>query len=374
MCVTIHYESGLQSVNPSTLAIHAHRRQQDSPLGSRYYLYVAKMKHPATKIVLLALGIALLGVLIWRVGFDDVLDNLRVVGWGAGWLLLVALAWGTLGALALWLLIDAERKIPFWKVWQIRVASEGVNTLTMFLNVAGEPIKVALLAPHIGADVATASVILDKTLYFAATLLFMVTGLAIGAFVLSSQPLVLGGSVAVVLLWCVALAWVVRQQSRRGLLAPLVRLCQRLGIDLSAERRAWLERVDTIASNFWSHHRRRAVAVFWVQFASRVVRAFDVLLACWLLGTTLSFFDSYFVASVSVLTNTVFAFIPGTLGVTEGSHGFVFYLLGLATALGLSVAILRRIRTIVYAGLSCLLFFAIDKPAAVNEALQGNAP
>ncbi|MBF0492987.1 MAG: hypothetical protein HQM15_09425 [Deltaproteobacteria bacterium] len=58
--------------------------------------------------------------------------------------------------------------------------------------------------------------------------------------------------------------------------------------------------------------------------------------------------DGLMVTAIAIM---IFAFIPGAVGVMEGTYAATFHLLSLDPATGTSVQIFRRIRTLLWAGI-----------------------
>ncbi len=63
-----------------------------------------------------------------------------------------------------------------------------------------------------------------------------------------------------------------------------------------------------------------------------------------LIGVTISIGAAYLTAAVGMLVSSTFFFIPGALGVAEGGQGYVLELLGAGAAVGVTIALVRRIR------------------------------
>jgi len=299
------------------------------------------------RALLLLLGLALLGGFVYSAGPDTIARNLGRIGWGFGWLVALSLLWRSLAATGMWLLLEPHEGVPWWKVMLIRTAGESLNALMPFGNVGGEPVKAVLLARELGGPRATGVVLVDKTIFFVGSLLFMTSGTVVGAFLLADHPEVLAGVVALLVPWVGLLSWVIWRQSKGDLLAKLGRLAATLRLPLGAKIEAKLARIDELTSAFWARRRARFLASLAVHTLARVLRAADVWLCVALLGESISWSAAYFTAAAGMLVSTTFFFIPGALGASEGGHAFVFELIGLGVAAGVTVGLVRRIRNYV---------------------------
>ena len=79
------------------------------------------------------------------------------------------------------------------------------------------------------------------------------------------------------------------------------------------------------------------------------------------MGFPIELLHCLFLASLTILINMAFVFIPGSIGVMEGGYGALFYLLKLDPAYGVSIQLIRRIRALFYVFIGFVII-AIYKP------------
>ncbi|MEW6774667.1 MAG: flippase-like domain-containing protein [Bdellovibrionota bacterium] len=326
----------------------------------------------AKRLFLLAAGMGLFALLLWRAGPHDVLERLRGLGWSFALLLLMALAWNTVAALAWRILFDTRHpSIGFLTLWHTRLCGEAVNTLTPLLNLGGEPVKVLLIRDRLQGDQGAAYVLLDKTIFFLASLLFMASGLAVAFFVFSGHALVIGISALMLSSWIAGLLWLIVQQRKGRTVTAILNLAEKVRLRVSPQFRSRMEEMDRQIAVFWRDHPGRFLAALAIHFLGRAIRTWDVVLAASLLGMKVGISSAYVIAASVMLINAAFSFIPGALGAYEGSHGYFFSLLGLGLDAGISLAIIRRIRTLLFAGLSYLLL--VFSPRSNGKAVAAVA-
>lgn len=328
----------------------------------------AKARTLRSKLVrglLLLLGIALLVGFLWAAGPAEVAANIQRVGWGFGYLILVALSWRACATTASWIIMPPEKRISWGTMFLIRSAGESVNMLSFFGNVAGEPIKAMLLKRYVGGAESTGLVLIDKTVFFVASMVFMATGTLLGVWVLGDTVSVVLTTIALLVPWVGALSWIVWRQAKGDFIIQLTRLLRLLRIRLSDKTLEKLSRIDGLLSVFWVQHKGRFLLAFLVHLMGRVLRAADVWVCVLLLGQSITWYAAYFAAAAGMLISASFVFIPGGLGAFEGGHAFVFEAIGLGFSAGVTVGVIRRIRNYLIAGVGYLLL--VFWPAAAES-------
>ena len=335
----------------------------------RLLLTVTVTRKTLTRAVLTLVGIAALGGFVWSAGPGAIVDNVRRIGWGFFALIAVSSVWRGFASTAMWLLFEKEHGLSWVKVMQIRWAGEALNSLMPFGNVGGEPVKAMLLGREIPGTEATGYVLLDKTIFFMGSVVFMTSGVLIGAVVLADHPAVLFGTVGLMVPWVAVLGWIVWRQAKGDFVVQVSRVLKLLRINLSEKTRAKLVRVDGTMQQFWKERRGRFLLSLSLHTIARLFRAVDVWLCVVLLGETISWSGAYFTAAVGMLVSATFFFIPGALGASEGGHAFVFDLIGLGVTAGVTVGLVRRIRnyTISAVGYAMFVAWPSKKDAAAEK-------
>jgi hypothetical protein len=99
----------------------------------------------------------------------------------------------------------------------------------------------------------------------------------------------------------------------------------------------------------------------------RLAGIFEVVLIMAVLKTPMNFIQALFVCTVVTVGNTVFFALPGQWGVMEGISIVVVKSMGYPGAAGLSLSVIRRIRSLFFAGLGLLLFTLGKKKSTEGE-------
>jgi uncharacterized protein (TIRG00374 family) len=318
---------------------------------------------------LLVGGLVLFGVLLYEVGPRVVLANLRVAGWGILFVVSQeALAYGC-NTLGWWYAFPASGPaVGFRRLMAVRVAGDAVNYITPTATLGGEFVRVRMLREHVSGTPVVASVAIAKLSQTVAQMGFIVAGLAI---VLRATPLPTplrqGVFASLVVMAAVAVPLFVAQ--RRGLSTPLVRGLTALGFSRSA--RAVAARFENLDHEIAAFHAAgtsnflRSMACFFVGWS---LGALEVSLGLFLLHIPLTVERVLAIEILSTTIDAILFFVPGKVGTQEGGKVLIFVMLGLDPGQGLSFALMRRIREMVWAGVG-LLILSQDPGGGVRQAM-----
>ena len=337
----------LDALADATAAPGAARREDVPPRDRRW---------------LALLGLVLLGVLVSRVGTEDLLARLRNLGWRAP---LLAWPFALIAAIDGWAWSftlprgDGPRPgLPL--LTMIRLAGESVNNLTPTAYLGGEPVKAMLLVDR-GIDAAggTVSVIVAKTALTVGQVLFVLLGIVAA---LERFGVLRSGTLPVALLCglgALFTAWLVRIQQR----APIARAVgfgRRLGLHgpRFARLAATAPRVDGELRSFYSVRGRDFAASTFLHFAGWLAGTLEMKVFADLVGLSLGWRDAFVIESLSQPLSAGAAIVPGALGIREAGGVAIFRVLGLDESAGLAIWILRRLREALYSALGLAFLVA----------------
>jgi uncharacterized protein (TIRG00374 family) len=330
--------------------------------------------------VFLALGLALLVVVLVRMDASEVWDHVVDAGWflvpafGAylGSLLASTLAWGRL--------FPPGHRARFRTLFSAFWAGHGMNMVAPG-GATGVVLKGTLLAREVDGEEVTASLVTYSYFDAVSMISFTVLGPLLCLFWFDVPTRVVAVLAATSGFFAVA-ALGLRVLLRRGLVAQAVRTFGRVPWlrPRNLERlQARAMRVDERVRAFRQAQPAdfRATVLYMV-----AVRMFQVLEAWFLLlplipdetaGELLLL--ALLTQAASQLINWVGAFIPGRVGVAEGGIALLFELLGIGSVVGLAFALLRRGRKILGAavGLTIGAVMQARPPRRVPEALEDAA-
>ena len=96
----------------------------------------------------------------------------------------------------------------------------------------------------------------------------------------------------------------------------------------------------------------------------------EVYVTLRMLGYLPNVAQAYIIESLTKVINFVFAFVPGTIGVYEGSTEVVLQTLGFAVATGLTLALVRKAGTVFWTSIGLLILTWRTLPNAWRRLLD----
>lgn len=321
------------------------------------------------RILLPGLGLLLLGFLVGKLGLGEILQNLSVMGWSFGLVLLLALGWHITNSIAWSFAFPADAFRPrLVSLFMSKLAGDAVNQLTPLANLGGEPLKAYLLRHQAPTSRGLASVVINKTGQVFTGLAFTAIGLSLVIFyweLPQSAPLpVKAGLVG--LFTAAALLLLALWRKQRHMFSSLLEFVRRFGIRLEVvERRvAKAVRIDENISSFYRHNKSRFALVLTFHACGWLLGACETWVILRSLGQGVDFEIAFLLTSLAVIINSLFFFMPSNIGVLEGGQVFLFMTLGLDPAVGLSLGIAKRMRKIFWISTGWLLLTHLSRGLA----------
>ncbi len=329
------------------------------------------------RIFLLIVGLLTLGLIVWHIGPGQIYAAAAQLGPAALLVMLIpslimyaidAYGWKvTLGFSA--------KDIPFWRIFAIRTAGEVVNMTTPTAYVGGEPLKAYLLKKHkVPMVEGLASVIIAKTAMTIAEVLFILLGIALGVWLLggndSSVQTVAAALLSVGLLAFGTAAFVFVQ--RQGVFTWLLEFLRKVGLKIAylEAREEQLQSLDRTILDFYHQKRPDFYASNVLFFLGWMAEALEVYVIIYYLGGPPMALSAISIGALSVFIKGGTFFIPGSLGAQDGGNVLLLKAFGYSDVTGITFALLRRFRELVWIGLGLLcLTFVGGRSVAIQEDL-----
>ena len=317
---------------------------------------VAERRRPPVvrTAISVAIGLGLLGFLIYHADVDAIHDHMGDIGWAAPLVLLpwlVILCFDAAG----WrctLSPAAAARIPFRSLVLVRMAGEAVNSVTPTAAVGGEPVKAHLLRGWgIPASDSLASIVIAKTALTVAQSFFVIIGVA--ALCARFERRQIGFAIVAVLLLGAAgfTALLVRMQRRAPVttvwrwarrVAPRSRLLARF------ERSA--QAIDERLADFYGLEREAFWRASTWHFLAWMFGVTEVALIMYLIGSPIPWRDALIIEALSQPIRAAAVVIPGGLGTQEWGGVELCRLLGIPEDQGATLWLLKRGRELVLDG------------------------
>lgn len=306
----------------------------------------------ALKSLYLLLGVGLLALVVAEIDVAEVADQVARIGFGFLVILAIYLVAFAIDSVTWQMTIPSIPLNGLWayRIWKLRMVGEAFNTVMPGGGMGGEPVKAVLLKKHYGVGFreGTASLILAKTINMMALVAFLVVGFV----------LMIGGTSLPMPYETVAAAGLVGL----GVAVALFFVIQRFGVTSLTGK--WLSRwrvtrrikdalhhihdMDQRLIGFYTKARGRFAVACALAFANWLLGVAEVYCALMLLGYPVSWADAWIVEAAAQLVRTGAFFIPAAIGAQEGTFLLVCGAITGSPTLGVSVAIIRRLREIIW--------------------------
>lgn len=319
-----------------------------------------KLKSPRSwvKGLLTAVGVLLFFYLVRRTGLKSLEANLSRFG---PWFLLICLfgpAYFYLQASAWWLIQKGFfRKVPFGLLYRIKVISSAFNMVLPSASLGGDAMRAFMIQKNVPLKEGIPSVLFDKTLEFIASTVFLIAGFLLGLLTLR-LPKTLTISVIISLGITATGTFFLILAQKTGVKKIVARVAS-----LIPGGPAWIEKreshLDTLDQNLrllYTRSNRKAILPFALHFLTRLLGTVEVLIILAVLKAPVNFIQAFFICTVVTVGNSIFFILPGQWGVMESVHILVLQSLGYPAAIGLSLSVIRRIRSLLFVGVGLILF------------------
>ncbi len=320
------------------------------------------------RYILLTLGLAVLGLLVWRIGPSNIYEAASQLGPVALVIILIpSVLMYAIEAYG-WKLVlgPSGSTVPFWRLLTIRTAGEVVNMTTPTAYLGGEPLKAYLLKKyHVPMAEGAASVVIAKTTVTIAEVCFILTGIALGFFILgtgsSAAQTITAALVSVGLLVCSIAGFVFIQH--RGLFASILSIVKKLGLRIRAleAQEEHLRSIDQTIRNFYDHHQKAFLASVCVCFLGWLAESLEVFAIIYCLGGSVSFLTAISIGALAAFIKGGSFFIPGSLGAQDAGYMLLLQAFGYSDVTGITFALLRRFRELVWIGIGLLCLAMVGK-------------
>jgi len=316
-----------------------------------------------TKTLLGGVGLLLFAYLILRIGVGVVLENVSRFGtWfaailfvGAFWLFFQACAWSIIQNAYF-------QKVPFFRLFRVRIIGDALNILLPSASLGGDAARAYLIKGNVPLKEGIPSVLFDKTVEFVASTIFLAVGLLLGAIFIRMPEGLLAPTFICLAVMTVGLVLLIFF-SVRGFYGIVLRIS-----GVIPKVRRWVlnreEQVKALDGNLrllYARANLKTAAALGLHILARLTGVVEVLIILRVLGVPADYVQAWFIASVVVISNTIFFILPGQWGITESASMLVLKSLGHPAAIGLSLSVIRRIRKLAFVGLALVLFMSEKK-------------
>ena len=314
-------------------------------------------------------GMVVLAIMLTQLDFQEVWQGLRHAGY---WTLAVVLLWALLYILntaAWYVIINAgERtKLKFWWLYKITVSGFALNYATPGGLVGGEPYRIMALSPHIGTERASSSVILYVMTHIFSHFWFWL--LSIFLF-LAIHPLnaFMATILSLAAVFCLLGLWFFIVGYRKGLAVRAMNLLRhipfvkRWATRFIDRHRQQLDTIDSQIAALHKRNRKSFVTAVALELSCRIISALEIYFILRIVTPQVGFADCVLILAFTSLFANLLFFLPLQLGGREGGFLMSVAGLGMSASDGVFVALIVRLRELLWTGIGLLLIKIERKP------------
>lgn len=333
-------------------------------------------------------GVVVFALMVTQLDFAQVWQGLKHAGY---WFLVVLVLWAGLYIFntAAWYLIikgvcrrsaddanqpkvDMHHPVSLPWLYKVTVSGFALNYATPGGLMGGEPYRIMELSPRIGTERASSSVILYAMTHIFSHFWFWLLSLLL-LFATHHVGVALWPLAALAGAFCILGIWFFMSGYRKGMANRLMKFLGHLPF-VKRWAKPFVEnhrtQLDTIDRQIAALHRQDPVffvSSVLLELACRVASALEIYFVLLVLMPSPNYLDCILIlAFTSFFANLLF-FIPLQLGGREGGFLMSAAALGLSSSAGIFVALIVRLRELVWVGIG-LLLIKIEKRQKESQA------
>lgn len=347
------------------------------PRQSPMQTIARRFRMKLAKLLFVAMGVTLLGVLLVQTDLRPIVHEVAAVGLPGMALVLALYVVSFWADVASWQ-VTLESADMGWqwtkRLYLVRMIGEAYNNITPMASMGGEPVKAWLLKHHYGVSYrdAGASLVLAKTTSMFGLVLFVALGFGLilaQPELAPAQKWMAGFGLVGLVVWIVV--FFLMQRLRLSTFAATRLGRTRFGARLTRVL-AVMRDVDVLFVRFYAEHRGRLLGSTAWAVVNWLLGVVEIYLILSFMGARVSWTDAWIIESMVQLARTATFFIPAGIGTQEGMLLVTCAALTGSPSTGLSVALVRRSREIVW--ILCSLGLASLLAVSPRRAALDGAP
>jgi len=344
------------------------RRRKFAPLG----------------IIFGVLGLALFIYFVKKAGVAEITAGIGRLGPAFLLVLAISAIRYIVRSLAWTKCIEAPHRLPFRDAVKARLMGDALGNIIPLASVAvSEPSKAVFVRHRLPLMIGLSGLAIENIFYSLSVALFIFAGTAT-LLLTFSMPKALRyasiGALVVTLILAPLVFFIVRQQWK--FFSGTLGFLSRRGI-----ARNWMNkmvpRAETLEERiygFYERNRTSFLTIFALEFAFHLAGVLEIYATLYYISPIKpTLLTAFILESVNRIINVTFKFVPLRTGVDEAGTGMLSKVLGLTTAIGVTLAIVRKGRDLVWSAIGVVLILKRGfSLSAVQEAKidepQNNQP
>jgi len=312
-------------------------------------------------LILALIGAALFTWVIARVGLPTILQQVRAMAIALPILLILSSCRLLLQTSAWSMALKGEGlTVAPERLIGIRLASQSMGYLTFLGAVLSEPLKIKLLRTPVESTIK--ATLLDSGVYWFTSALVAIVGCLCAALLAIHGGHYLWTIVAVSLLTLILFLIARSKPILSGIVRALGRHCP-----------SWLARGEKIERSIRNYRLQQPALVgrmFWIDVACQLLLASEVAVVVWSLRLPIHVVTIMAIEGITRALKMVSGWVPARLGADEGGAMSAFMVAGFSPVSGLTLALARRIRDLLWALIGLAWLFWRGRGVRSHEQLQ----
>ena len=308
-------------------------------------------------------GIIVLVVMLTQLDFAQVWSGLCHAGY---WFFAVLALWAVLYVFntAAWYIIIKSQapteSLSFQWLYKITVSGFALNSATPGGLMGGEPYRIMELAPKIGAERASSSVILYVMTHVFSHLWFWLISAVLFVLTQHTSPF-MAIVLTAVAAFCIAAIWFFLKGYKQGLAMRLMKILRHLPFvkkwakPFIEKHREQLDNIDRQIAALHNQNPHTFFAAVFLELACRFASALEIMFILLLLMPGVNYIQCVLILAFTSLFANMLFFMPLQLGGREGGFLMSAGGLGMTASAGIFVALIVRIRELVWTAIGLLL-------------------
>lgn len=312
----------------------------DSPTAKR-------KNHFVFQFLAFILGIGLLSLLLYKLGFKTIVDTISQIGWG--FFLIVAYNGSrhAIRALNIFLAVPKEqRQFKYYHCLMARLGGETVSFMSFTGPLLGEATKAIMLNKNSSRiEESISAIVADTAIYYISGLLVIFSGALTLFFLISNVPQITYSLFFVIfgtLIIFLGILYLRKKEFR--LVSSIIGWFSKFSWfpkSISGKIDSF-EEVERSFHDLYINRKQTFLALLGLDFLCHASSIFEVYTIIYLLGLTPTFLNSFVIEALTKVINLVFSFVPGQFGVYEGGNEIILRAVGYAAVTGITLGLVRK--------------------------------
>ncbi|HEX8424170.1 MAG TPA: lysylphosphatidylglycerol synthase domain-containing protein [Pyrinomonadaceae bacterium] len=328
-------------------------------------------------------GLLLFAYYVWKAGPQSIWANITQLGAGFIVVLLISGVRPLVRAAAWTRCFEGGVRLRLRDAFKAYVVGDALGSLTPFGMIVSEPAKAAFVRERVPIVAGISALAVENLFYMLSVALFIFAGTAamLLSFPLTSKLRLASYATLGVVVVFIFLGYLMVRQRWRFLSGALAMLHARgIARRFVETRRGRFQAVEDRIYGFYEHHRSRFLSILSLEACFHLAGVAEVYATLYFILDAPPAFGqlalaAFVLESVNRVINVIFKFVPMRVGVDEAGTGLFTKVLKFGTTVGVTLAIVRKARVIVWTaiGVALLVRRGLSLRSIAREAQEATA-